>query len=201
MLIGQFLWIIMAYVVGSIPFGLVIAKSCCGIDPRSAGSKSSGATNISRLCGFPYGVATLVCDVAKGALPVWGALWLDPNTFFVSMTGLACVLGHVYSCFMGLRGGKAVATTIGVFIPLAFQALLGACALCMLVIWRSRFVSLGSLTLVTALPILLLFVNKEQWLPLSICLAVIVYFRHRENIGRLLRGEEKPWLKSKQKDA
>lgn len=201
MLIGQFLWIIMAYVVGSIPFGLVIAKSCCGIDPRSAGSKSSGATNISRLCGFPYGVATLVCDVAKGALPVWGALWLDPGTFFVSMTGLACVLGHVYSCFMGLRGGKAVATTIGVFIPLAFQALLGACALCMLVIWRSRFVSLGSLTLVTALPILLLFVNREQWLPLSLCLAVIVYFRHRENIDRLLRGEEKPWLKSKQKDA
>lgn len=201
MLIGQFLWVIMAYIAGSIPFGIVIAKTCSGVDPRTAGSRSSGATNVSRLCGLPWGIATLACDVAKGALPVWGALWLDPDVFFVSLTGLACVLGHVFSCFTGLKGGKAVATTIGVFIPLAFQALLGACALCMLVIWRSRFVSLGSLTLVTALPVLLLFVHKAEWLPLSVCLAIIVYYRHRENIARLLRGEEKPWLKSKHKES
>lgn len=197
MLIGEFLWVLMSYVIGSIPFGVVIAKTCCGIDPRQAGSKSSGATNVSRLCGFPYGVATLICDVAKGALPVWGALWLDPDPFFVSITGLACILGHVYSCFMKLKGGKAVATTIGVFIPLAFQALLGACAICMLVIWRSGYVSLGSLSLVAILPILLIFVDAWQWLPLSICVAIIVFWRHRENIRRLLRGEEKPWLKSK----
>lgn len=197
MLIGELLWVIMAYIVGSIPFGLVIAKTFCNVDPRLSGSKSSGATNVSRLCGFPYGVATLACDVAKGALPVWGALALDPDALFVSLTALACVLGHVFSCFMNLRGGKAVATTIGVFIPLAFQPLLGACALCMLVIWRSGYVSLGSLTLVSSLPLLLIFVGAWQWLPLSVCLALIVFFRHRENIWRLLHGEEKPWLKSR----
>lgn len=197
MLVGEFLWVIMAYIAGSIPFGVVIAKTCCGVDPRVAGSKSPGATNVSRLCGFPYGVATLICDVAKGALPVWGALWLDPNAFFVSLTGLACILGHVWSCFLRLRGGKAVATTIGVFIPLAFQPLLGACALCMLVIWRSGFVSLGSLTLALALPVLIIFVGAWQWLPLSVCVCIIIFWRHRDNIRRLWRGEEKPWLKSK----
>lgn len=198
MLIGQFLWIIMAYVIGSIPFGVVIARLCCGIDPRTAGSMSSGATNVSRLCGFPYGVATLICDVAKGALPVWGALLLDYNVFFVSLTGLACVVGHVFSCFMHLRGGKAVATSIGVFLPLAFWPLLGSIALCMLVIWRSGFVSLGSLTLVGSLPVFLAFTGAWQWIPLSLCLCVIVFVRHRENIRRLRSGEEKPWLKSKQ---
>lgn len=197
MLIGEFLWILMSYFIGSIPFGVVIARTFCGIDPRASGSMSPGATNVARLCGFPYGIATLVCDVAKGALPVWGALWLDPNTFFVSMTGLACVAGHIGSCFLHFRGGKAVATTIGVFIPIAIQPLLGACALCMLVIWRSGYVSLGSLTLVTSLPILLIFVEAWQWLPLSICLALIVYWRHRSNIDRLLRGEEKSWIKGK----
>lgn len=197
MLIGEFLWILMSYFIGAIPFGVVIARSCCGIDPRKSGSMSPGATNVARLCGFPYGLATLVCDVAKGALPVWGAVLLDPNTFFVSLTALACVVGHVGSCFLHFRGGKAVATTIGVFIPIAIQPLLGACALCMLVIWRSGFVSLGSLTLVTSLPILLIFVEAWQWLPLSICLALIVYWRHRANIDRLLRGEEKSWIKGK----
>lgn len=197
MLISQFLWIIMAYVVGSIPFGIVIARLFCGIDPRLAGSKSSGATNVSRLCGLHYGILTLICDVAKGALPVWGAFWLDPNTMFVSLTGLACVVGHVFSCFMSFKGGKAVATSIGVFIPLGFWPLLGSCALCMLVIWRSGFVSLGSLTLLASLPVFLALADKWQWIPLALCLCVIVFFRHRENIARLRKGEEKPWLKKK----
>lgn len=198
MLIGELLWIIMAYILGSVPFGLVIAKTCCHIDPRKGGSNSIGATNVSRLCGFPYGVLTLACDVAKGALPVWGAMELFPNVFFVSVTGMACVLGHVFSCFLNFRGGKAVATSIGVFIPLAFQPLLGACALCMLVIWRTGFVSLGSLTLLASMPVLLAFTDQWEWIPLALCLCVVVFVKHRENIQRLRNGTEKPWLKSKQ---
>lgn len=197
MLVGQILWIVMAYVIGSIPFGLVIAKTFCHIDPRESGSRNSGATNVSRLCGFGWGVLTLACDVAKGALPVWGALCLDPQPVFVSLTAFACVIGHVFSCFMKFKGGKAVATTIGVFIPLAFWSLLGSCALCMLVIWRTGFVSLGSLSLVISLPVILAIVGKWQWLPLSVCLCILVIWKHRENIARLRAGTEKPWLKNK----
>lgn len=189
--------ILFAYLLGSVPWGVVIARTCCGIDPRTDGSRSTGATNVSRLCGFGYGVATLACDLLKGAVPVWIALRLGPAPLFVSLVAVAAVLGHVFSCFMRFRGGKAVATSIGVFLPLAFWPLLGSCALCMLVIWRSGFVSLGSLSLLGSLPVFLAIAGAWQWLPLSLCLCVIVFVKHRENIARLRAGTEKPWLKSR----
>ena len=98
---------------------------------------------------------------------------------------------------MKFKGGKAVATSIGVFLPLAFWQLLIAAALCLLVIWRSGYVSLGSLTLVAALPLLLLLSGIWSWLPLSLCLLALVVWKHRENIARLRAGTEKSWLKSK----
>ena len=196
-LLSKAVWILAAYALGSVPWGVVIAKTFCGIDPRTDGSKSTGATNVSRLCGFRYGVATLACDLLKGAVPVWIALRLSPSPLFVSIVAVAAVLGHVFSCFMHFRGGKAVATSIGVFLPLAFWPLLGSCALCMLVIWRSGFVSLGSLSLVASLPVFLAIAGAWQWLPLSLCLCAIVVVKHRENIGRLRAGTEKPWLKGK----
>ena len=198
-MLTQALWIAMAYVLGSVPWGLVIAKTFCGVDPRTGGSHSTGATNVSRLCGFGWGVATLLCDVLKGALPVWGALAISPSPLFVSLTGLACVLGHVFSCFMAFKGGKAVATSIGVLLPLAFVPLLFSCAACVLVIWRSGFVSLGSLTLVTVLPFALLAATKYAWVPLSLCIWALVVWKHKENIARLRAGTEKSWLKSRQK--
>lgn len=199
MLYGELLWILMAYFLGAVPFGLVIARVFCGIDPRKAGSGSIGATNISRLCGVSYGILTLLCDVAKGALPVWGIMFFTDNSFVISLTGLACVLGHVFSCFLRFKGGKAVATSIGVFIPLAFWPLLGSCALAMLVIWRTTFVSAGSLTLMGSLPVLLAFCGQWEWIPLSLCLCVIVFVKHRDNIQRLRAGTENPWIKSKAK--
>ena len=166
----QVLWIAVAYVLGSVPWGLVIAKTFCGIDPRTDGSRSTGATNVSRLCGFGWGVATLLCDVLKGALPVWAALAINPSPVFVSLTGLA------------------------------FWQLLIAAARCLLVIWRSGYVSLGSLTRVAALPLLLLLSGIWSWLPLSLCLLALVVWKHRENIARLRAGTEKSWLKSKHKE-
>lgn len=191
------MWMALAYALGSVPWGLVIATNCCGVDPRRAGSRNTGATNVARLCGFGWGVATLACDVGKGALPVFLACKAGLSPLGVSLVGLACVLGHVFSCFMGLRGGKAVSTSIGVFLPLAFQPLLAACALCVLVIWRSGYVSLGSLTLVTALPVCLALTGRWTWLPLALGVALIVYWKHRENIARLRAGREKSWLKGK----
>ena len=193
----EVLWIALAYVLGSVPWGLVIAKTFCRIDPRESGSRSTGATNVARLCGFGWGVATLACDVCKGAVPVWLAFRINPSPVFVSVVGLACVLGHVFSCFMKIKGGKAVATSIGVFLPLAFWHLLAASALCCLVIWRSGFVSLGSLTLVVALAVALAVTGQWAWLPLALCVCAVVVWKHKENIARLRAGTENSWLKGK----
>ena len=191
------LCIALAYALGSVPWGLVIAKTFCGVDPRLDGSRNTGATNVARLCGFGWGVATLACDVLKGALPVWLALRVNPAPLFVSAVALACVLGHVLSCFMRFRGGKAVATSIGVFLPLAFWPLLAASLLCVLIIWRSGYVSLGSLALVTALPLGLCLTGQWAWLPLALCVWALVVWKHRENIARLRAGTEKTWRKGK----
>lgn len=193
----ELLCIILGYVLASVPWGLVIAKSCCGIDPRLHGSRNTGATNVARLCGFGWGVATLVCDVAKGAVPVWLAWHVTPSPLVISAVGLACLVGHIFSCFLHFRGGKAVATSIGVFLPLAFWPLVGAAVACVLVIWRSGFVSLGSLTLVSVLPLLLAVAGMWTWVPLSLAAAALVIWKHRENIARLRSGTEKPWLKGR----
>ena len=190
--------LLLAYVAGSVPWGLVIARVFCGVDPREGGSRNTGATNFARLCGFGWGVLTLLCDLGKGALPVALALWADLSPVWVSLTGLAAVLGHVFSCFMRFRGGKAVATSIGIFLPLAFWPLFGACLLCLLVIWRSGYVSLGSLTLVSALVLGLLFCGIWTWLPLGLCVWGLVVWKHRENIARLRTGTEKSWQKKHQ---
>ena len=154
-----FLCIVLGYVLGSAPWGLVIARTFCGIDPRNDGSRNTGATNVARLCGFRWGVLTLACDLGKGALPVALALWLGLSPLLVTCVALACVL----------------------------------------VIWRSGFVSLGSLTLVTVLPFALLAATKYAWVPLSLCIWALVVWKHKENIARLRAGTEKSWLKSRQK--
>lgn len=197
MLLFEILWVGIAYVLGSVPFGLVLAKRFCNVDPRLDGSHSIGATNVSRLCGFHWGALTLVCDVLKGTVPVWLAMLLEFSPLFITLTAFACVAGHVFSCFLGFKGGKAVATTIGVFLPLAFGPLIISCLLCILVIWRSGYVSLGSICLVLALPILLLMSEAIIWAPLALILMLLVIWRHRENIARLMTGTEKSWLKSK----
>ncbi len=188
-----------AYLLGSTPWGLILARGFCGVDPRTAGSRNTGATNVSRLCGFGWGVATLLCDVAKAALPVALALLDGCSAAGASLVALCAVLGHVFSCFMGFRGGKAVSTSIGAFLPLAFLPILVSCLLCLAVIGRTGFVSAGSLTLVASLPLVLLLFGDFQWIALALCLLLLVAWRHRENIGRLRAGTETSFLKSRQK--
>lgn len=189
------LWIGITYVIGSVPFGLVFAKTFCGIDPRTAGSGNIGTTNVARLCGKKWGAATLAGDVLKGTLPVFVAMQLSQSDCLWTLTALAAILGHLFSCFLSFKGGKAVATSIGVFIPLAFWQLLIAGIICLLLIWRSGFVSLGSLALVTAVPLLLLLSGRWALLPLALIVLALVFWSHRENIRRLARGEEKTWIK------
>ncbi len=190
------LWIAIAYLAGSIPFGLIIAKTFCHIDPREGGSGNVGSTNVARLCGKKYGVMTLACDILKGAVPVSiAACAMHGSPLFWTLTALAAIAGHLFSCFLRFKGGKAVATSIGVLIPLALWQLLISALVCLFVIWKSEYVSLGSLTLVTLFPILLALSGAWNVLPLALIIMTAVYWSHRANIRRLARGEEKSWLK------
>jgi glycerol-3-phosphate acyltransferase PlsY len=193
----SYLWLAGAYLLGSVPCGVIIAKRFRGVDPRTAGSGNVGATNVARLCGARWGVLVLVCDALKGLAAVAVALWISDSQVLPSLCAVAAILGHRYSVFMRFTGGKAVATTVGVFIPLAFWQLVIAGALCILVIWRSGFVSLGSLTLVTVLPVAIAVSARWNVLPLALLAAAMVFYAHRENIRRLARGEENPWLTKK----
>jgi len=194
---AEFFWVLAAYLLGSVPFGLVFAKCAQGIDPRLAGSGNIGATNVARLCGFGWGVYTLACDLGKGVVSAAVASYINPDAVFVTLAAFAAVAGHRWSCFMGFQGGKAVATSIGVFLPLAFWQTFAAALLCVACILRSGFVSVGSLALVASLPFFLLPTDERRFVPLALIVAVVVIRAHKANIWRLLRGEEKSWKKSK----
>lgn len=187
-------WIALTFILGAIPFGVIIAR-IKGIDPRRAGSGNPGATNVARLCGLPWGILTLACDLLKGALPVWAALFLEPSSLFHSAVALAAVSGHIKSPFLGFHGGKGVATAIGVLLPLGFWPLAGAIACCVTVIAVTTYVSLGSLTLITSLVLFYPLAGRWDLLPLALILMVILFWTHRANIHRLALGEEKSWRK------
>jgi len=194
---AEMLWILAAYLLGSVPFGLLFARHVHGIDPRGAGSGNTGATNVARLCGFGWGVCTLACDLGKGLASAGIALYINPNAVFVTLAAFAAVAGHRWSCFMGFRGGKAVATGIGVFLPLAFWQTFTALILCVGCILRSGYVSAGSLAFVASLPLFLLLTGVWSFIPLALVVAAVIIKAHEANILRLLSGGEKSWKKGK----
>ena len=189
------LWLALSYLIGSVPFGLAVAKGLGRMDPREHGSGNVGATNVARVCGAGCGALTLALDMAKGVVPVAVAMAISTSPWYISLVALAAVLGHVFSAYLQFRGGKAVATTIGVFLPLALWQTLLAVVLLVAVVAASGYMSLGSLALVTALPALLLIFWRIEYLPLALVVMVIVYWRHKDNIVRLARGEETSWRK------
>lgn len=190
-------WPIIAYVLGSIPFGLFIAKSLCNIDPRLDGSKNTGATNVARLCGTKYGIMTLALDVSKGLFPVlMASAWIDSD-MGLSIVALGAILGHAFSCFMNFKGGKAVATTVGAFLALSSWGTIFSAALCLGVVALSGHVSMGSLTLALALPVFMILTGNFGYVPAALVVMVLLFWRHKENIHRLARGEENPWMKPK----
>ena len=187
------------FLLGSVPFGLIISRRFCGTDPRTAGSCNVGATNVARLCGFKWGVVTLVCDLLKGFLPVFLLVTSDGNLRGLAYpAGLAVILGHMYSFFLDFKGGKGVATTVGVFLALAPVQFILAALACLAAIWKTGYVSVGSLILVSLLPVLFLVSGRFGDMLFALVVAGLVFYAHRENIRRLLRGEEKPWMKKKQ---
>ena len=179
------------YLLGSIPFGVVIARGAGGVDLRRVGSGNIGATNVLRAIGKGAAALTLLGDIGKGALAVGLARCTGADAALVAAVGLAAVLGHLFPVWAGFRGGKGVATTLGVVLG----AMPGVGGL-LLVIWVAvaaitRYSSLAALVATTTMPLLVWLVDgRPAMLALSGALVLLVVVRHRENIGRLWAGTE-----------
>ncbi len=193
------LYILVSYLVGSIPFGLLLSRSS-GIDVRIAGSGNIGATNVARLLGKKIGGITLLLDVGKGFLPISTVSLImrgDPYQDIVTaLCGAATVIGHMYPVYLGFRGGKGVAAALGVFLFLAPLALLFSLVLFIFVVKISGFVSLGSLLASAAIPLSLYLLDEPGWkLVLAGFIAIMIWWKHNANIRRIFAGTEKSWKK------
>jgi glycerol-3-phosphate acyltransferase PlsY len=182
--------ILLAYLCGSIPTGVLIANRL-GIDVRKVGSGNIGATNVARSVGKTAGVLTLLGDAAKGLIPVLAVRALELGEAALACAAVAALLGHLFSPFLHFSGGKGVATGLGVFLGLAPQAILLALLFFLLTFAVSRIVSLASLVATAVTPVLL-FVLSYPYTHLlaGIVIAGFIILRHRENIVRLFKGEE-----------
>jgi glycerol-3-phosphate acyltransferase PlsY len=177
------------YLLGSIPFGLILTRLAGLGDIRRIGSGNIGATNVLRTGNKPLAAATLILDGAKGAVAVLLAQHLyGPDAAVIA--GAGAFLGHLFPVWLKFRGGKGVATTIGVFLAIAWPVGLIACAVWLLVALLFRYSSLAALIAVAAAPVAAWFLANHQTAGLALFLAVVVWLRHHENIGRLLRGQE-----------
>ena len=181
-----------AYLLGSVPFGIVVARLFGGVDPRCAGSGNIGATNVMRSAGKAAGLLTLACDLLKGGAPVLLAPLLRADAAFISLVGLAAFAGHLFPVYLGFRGGKGVATAFGVMLALAPAAALLSAAVFAVVLALKRYVSLGSIIAASMLPVFLSFIPRYNgFVPLGVAVAVLIIVKHKENIKRLVEGKEK----------
>ena len=198
-----FLVIIIAYLLGSIPFGYLIVRATEGADIRETGSGGTGATNVSRRAGKLAGIATLLLDAAKGAAAVLIAKSLlgatqDNLYWWIALAAVAVILGHMFPVWLRFRGGKGVATGVGVFLMLAPIAVGLAGVLFLLIVWSTRYVSLGSIVAAAAIP-LFVWLQHVFIRPLGPLIpvmaaatagAIMIIFAHRANIRRLIEGTE-----------
>ena len=190
MLLKEILLLICAYLLGSVPTGLLLARAF-GVNIREAGSGNIGATNVYRTMGRKVGIVTLIGDCLKGLIPVLAAKWLGLPDVWIAAIGLAAFLGHVYTIFLGFKGGKGVATALGVFLGTSPLSVLLALAVFALVLYRWRFVSLASISAAALIPVLVwLTGGNPAVILMSLAIACIVIVRHRENISRLKAGTE-----------
>ncbi|HET7629249.1 MAG TPA: glycerol-3-phosphate 1-O-acyltransferase PlsY [Bacillales bacterium] len=184
--------IVLAYLLGAISFSYLITKLLLRDDIRKHGSGNAGATNTLRVLGVFPAVLVLLLDVFKGVLAIWIAGWIGGGELAAAAAGLMAIVGHNWPIYYGFRGGKGVATTIGVFATLfLFPALsVGAFAIFLIVI--TRFVSLGSLCFVVLAPICALFFGDVPavYAYVGLIIAMLSIWRHRSNIQRLLNGTE-----------
>ena len=189
------------YLLGSVPTGLLLAKLFAKTDPRHAGSQNIGATNIYRTAGKKLGLLTLAGDVLKGVIPIGiavhlvGNQWGVPADVWIAVAGLSPIVGHIFPIFLGFRGGKGVATALGIYLAISPTAVLIEFFIFLGIVWKWRFISLASMTCVLTIPILIAFFisDSQAYFVLSVIIAGLVIYRHQANISRLLQGTENKW--------
>ena len=199
---------IAAYLLGSIPFGLLLTKAFGRGDVRKVGSGNIGATNVARAAGLLAGISTLVLDVAKGAGAVLLAERLSNNTAtWMMIAAFAALLGHCFPIWLRFKGGKGVATAAGIFLVLSPLACLAAVAFFVLVVVFWRYVSLGSVSAAAAMPLLIYFLWAPRHAPPSpvmlgvVAVALLIIYKHLGNLQRLVEGAEPKFSFSKNKGA
>jgi len=187
----RFIVVIVAYLIGSIPFGYLIVRGKIGADIRETGSGGTGATNVSRRAGKLAGVVTLVLDALKGSAAVLIAKTVTGSDWLIAAAAIAVLVGHIIPVWLGFRGGKGVATGAGVFLVLAPVALLCAGVIFLAIVISTRYVSLGSIIAAATIPLFVWLQSDSQPLLIAAVVgALLIVFAHRGNIGRLAHGTE-----------
>ncbi|HKR23092.1 MAG TPA: glycerol-3-phosphate 1-O-acyltransferase PlsY [Pyrinomonadaceae bacterium] len=183
--------VIIAYLIGSIPFGYLIVRAKEGGDVRETGSGGTGATNVTRRAGRSAGVLTLILDAVKGALAIVVAQLLSNNDWSLAASAIAVIVGHIFPIWLGFKGGKGVATGVGVFLVLAPLAVLCAGVVFLAVVWLTKYVSLGSILAAATIPLFVwLQAETRSLLTAAAVGALLIIFAHRANITRLWYGTE-----------
>lgn len=192
---------IIAYLLGSISFSVIISKKMAGFDVREKGSGNAGSTNVLRTVGKKAAVLTLICDCLKGVLAILiayiaGNIVKDiDKSLLVQLAGIFVVIGHTFPVFFKFKGGKGVATSLGVLLMVNWQIGLICLVFALVLMALTRFVSLGSVAAAVLFPVLTVFIRTNYLVPgnyiiFGIILAAFVIFNHRENVKKLLEGKE-----------
>ena len=192
---------IIAYLIGSINFSIILSKKIAGFDVRQKGSGNAGTTNMLRSVGKKAAVITLICDILKGVVAILIAIILgnivptQNKALLVQVAGIFVILGHTFPIFFGFKGGKGVATSLGILLMSNWKIGLICLVFALVLMPLTKIVSLGSVAAAILFPVLTIFINTNYIVPgnylvYSIILAILVVFNHRENVKRLLNGTE-----------
>lgn len=193
---------IIAYLIGSVSFGVIFTKKMAGFDVREKGSKGAGATNVLRNAGKKIAALTLICDILKGIVAMLVAILLGnivtelDKALLVQVAAIAVVIGHTFPIFFGFKGGKGVATSLGILLLINWQIGLICLVFALVIMALTRMVSAGSVLAAILFPVLTLFIGQEYFIVsgnyfvFSVIMALIVAFNHRTNISRILNGTE-----------
>ena len=187
-----YILILAAYLIGAIPTGVILTRLVGGEDIRSAGSGNIGATNVYRVAGRKLGLITLVGDCLKGVIPLLiGQYGFSLTEIGIAMVALAAFIGHCYPVYLGFKGGKGVATALGIFLVLSPVSVLCLLGIFGVILWKWRYISLASISAAASVPLLVfIFESSVPYVVATFIIAVLVIWKHSANIERLRNGSE-----------